>query len=237
MSRDHYQARRGGQAVKCTAKTSAGRPCRAPALSGSRPARCVAHATGKAAERQAEARREGGLQRMRQVDRRPPGPTPPQPGCKAEVDREIWRLCTRVEAGELAARDANVLLAGLRALRETVPDGASPDVQFFSLFSEVRVLDRGMVGVTSEGLRIPFTEAQVAAYRRVMESDSEPVEIQVYRGGERVGAGEGPEVVFEIDPPPEDSAEAEEGQQRGRRAMPETIIEVSRGSRSVGPVN
>lgn len=218
--------------MKCGAKNKAGKPCGASALARPGAPRCVAHAGGKAAERQAEARREGGRQRMRQVDRPPVGDqvvARPRPGSKSEVDVEIWRLFCRVEAGELAARDGNLMLASLHALRDTLPDGPSADVQFFSLFVRVHVNDGGMVGETSNGLRIPFTPAQVDAYQRALNADvvDDPVNLVVRRGGRQ----EEPEVVFEIDAPPDAQDEAAEGAWRGGRALPEMVVHRNRSQK------
>ena len=106
----------------CEGTTPSGRPCQAPMLAGSR--FCWSH--DPANERAADAaRRAGGAQRARQMDRS---------GCGAPDPRPMWwplqnaaharaglaYVAQEVLAGNLPARDANAAVGAISALVTTL---------------------------------------------------------------------------------------------------------------------
>ncbi len=102
----------------CCAITLDGNPCRAPVLAGSR--FCWSHdpANEKAAD---AARRAGGAQRARQMDRSGCGAPDPRPMWwplenAAQARAGLAYVAQEVLAGNLPARDANAVVGAMSAL-------------------------------------------------------------------------------------------------------------------------
>ena len=102
----------------CEATTQSGNPCQAPTLAGSR--FCWSHdpANEKAAD---VARRAGGAQRARQMERSGCGAPDPRPSWwplenAAQARAGLAYIAQEVLAGSLPARDANAAAGAISAL-------------------------------------------------------------------------------------------------------------------------
>ncbi len=106
----------------CEAIASSGKPCQAPALAGSQ--FCWTHDPANAEAADA-ARRAGGAQRARQMDRSGCGAPDPVPAwwpleTAAHARAGLAYVVQEVLAGSLPARDANAATGALSALVNTI---------------------------------------------------------------------------------------------------------------------
>ena len=102
----------------CQATAQSGEPCQAPAMASSD--FCFAHDPSKADEADA-ARRAGGVQRARQMDRNGCGAPYPLPAwwpleSAAHACAGLGHVVRETLSGRLAARDANAAAGALSAL-------------------------------------------------------------------------------------------------------------------------
>ena len=102
----------------CEAIASSGKPCQAPALAGSQ--FCWTHDPANAEAADA-ARRAGGAQRARQMDRSGCGAPDPIPAWwplenAAHARAGLAYVAQEVQAGNLPARDANAVVGAMSAL-------------------------------------------------------------------------------------------------------------------------
>ena len=106
------------EARACEATALNGKPCQSPALAGSR--FCWTHDPANAAAADA-ARRAGGAQRARQIDRSGCGAPDPIPAwwpleTAADARAGLAHVVQEVLAGNLPSRDANAAAGAMSAL-------------------------------------------------------------------------------------------------------------------------
>lgn len=154
--------------AKCGDRNLRGKPCGAPALGGTKPPRCAAHAKGAEAARMAEIRREGGRQRARQVYRKAPKEAAPVPlENRTDALDAMRQVHAKIASGELSARDGSVMLTAIRDMLPMLPPGPMPPHPFFDSFKEI-VIERdrtspgggSVLGVKEDGTEVLFTDVQ-----------------------------------------------------------------------------
>lgn len=172
---------------KCTGKTAAGKRCRAPAVGGTKPARCIAHATGEAAQRRAEGCRRGGKSRMKQIARGETERKPLRLASQADVVHAAARVANEVWNGELDPRSANAIVGCLQAvLRPGLLEPTSQFDAFFAQFKDIVMeVDRGdpdahgCYGVLPDGTKVLLAgELEAAAVQMLMAGGKRSIRVE-----------------------------------------------------------
>lgn len=180
------------RAPACKGKRLDGSPCRAPAVNGTKPLRCWAHAKDpKIAARRAQARSLGGRNRMLVVAREEaPKSESRQPltlSTVADAVKIAGVVVNAVWQGELDSRAANAIVGALQVVvRPGVAATSSQHSEFLEQFESMEILDTGVdgrgaqiVGVLPGGARVHLAGELAAAAARVLTDGADSYELEL----------------------------------------------------------